>query len=256
MEVVELDKIKRRFSRAAESYERNAKAQKMICEYLAALIDEVVGAEFNRLLEVGCGSGSLTKAMMRRLSIEKWVVNDLCESWRESIELALDSTKHQFIVGDIESINIEGNFNIIASASALQWIKDLPELFRKFSSMLTDDGLLAFNTYMPDNLHEIKALTGEGLHYPTKRELLDWISERFELLYEEDQTIQLTFSSPLDVLRHLKRTGVTANSSSVWTRGRQQRFCDDYIDFFPSADGGVTLTYRPLYILARRRMDK
>lgn len=252
MEVVELERIKKRFSRAAETYEANAKAQMLISDHLARLIDEIAGSEFSRLLEVGCGSGAFTKAMMRRLSVDEWVVNDLCESWRESIELALHSTKHQFVVGDIERLSIDGSFNIIVSASALQWINDLPALFRRFSSLLTNGGILAFNTFLPDNLLEVKSLTGEGLHYPTKAELLDWLSERFDLLYDEEQTIQLSFSSPLEVLRHLKRTGVTANSSSVWTRGRQQKFCEDYSDLFPSEDGGVTLTYRPLYILARR----
>ena len=63
----------------------------------------------------------------------------------------------------------------------------------------------------------------------------------------------IAYQHPLEVLRHLKYTGVTANASSVWTRGKQERFCRDYQERFPSADGGVTLTYRPLYILVVKR---
>jgi len=74
-----------------------------------------------------------------------------------------------------------------------------------------------------------------------------------DFLYEEEGNIALTFQHPLEVLRHLKYTGVTANASRVWTRGKQERFCRDYQERFPSADGGVTLTYRPLYILVVKR---
>ncbi|MEO3297921.1 malonyl-[acyl-carrier protein] O-methyltransferase BioC, partial [Parabacteroides distasonis] len=105
----------------------------------------------------------------------------------------------------------------------------------------------------PDNLHEIKELTGEGLTYPTAGQLREWLSTYFRIVHEEEGNIALTFRHPLEVLRHLKYTGVTANASCVWTRGKQERFCRDYQERFPSADGGVTLTYRPLYILVVKR---
>ena len=104
--------------------------------------------------------------------------------------------------------------------------------------------MLAFNTFTPDNLHEIKELTGEGLTYPTAGQLREWLSTYFRIVHEEEGNIALTFRHPLEVLRHLKYTGVTANASCV---------CRDYQERFPSADGGVTLTYRPLYILVVKR---
>ena len=129
-------------------------------------------------------------------------------------------------------------------------MKDLPRFLHKLSSTLSPGGILAFNTFTPHNLHEIKELTGEGLTYPTAGQLREWLSTYFRIVHEEEGNIALTFQHPLEVLRHLKYTGVTANASSVWTRGKQERFCRDYQERFPSADGGVTLTYRPLYILS------
>ena len=89
--------------------------------------------------------------------------------------------------------------------------------------------------------------------YPTAGQLREWLSTYFRIVHEEEGNIALTFRHPLEVLRHLKYTGVTANASRVWTRGKQERFCRDYQERFPSADGGVTLTYRPLYILVVKR---
>ena len=104
-----------------------------------------------------------------------------------------------------------------------------------------------------DVVAKIKELTGEGLTYPTAGQLREWLSTYFRIVHEEEGNIALTFRHPLEVLRHLKYTGVTANASCVWTRGKQERFCRDYQERFPSADGGVTLTYRPLYILVVKR---
>ena len=86
-------------------------------------------------------------------------------------------------------------------------MKDLPRFLHKLSSILSPGGILAFNTFTPDNLHEIKELTGEGLTYPTAVQLREWLSADFRIVHEEEGNIALTFRHPLEVLRHLKYTG-------------------------------------------------
>lgn len=116
-------------------------------------------------------------------------------------------------------------------------------------------GLLLFSTFVPGNLYEIKELTGKGLVYPTSDTLVGWLSTAgFNLLHYEEETIVLTFKTPLDVLRHLKATGVTATGNGRWTRGRQESFCRHYSEQFTTTTGQVTLTYRPLYILAIKKI--
>ena len=100
-------------------------------------------------------------------------------------------------------------------------------------------GLLLFSTFVPGNLYEIKKLTGKGLVYPTSDTLVGWLS-----------TADFT---PLDVLRHLKATGVTATGNGCWTKGQQESFCRQYVEQFATTDGQVTLTYRPFYILATKK---
>ena len=115
-------------------------------------------------------------------------------------------------------------------------------------------GLLLFSTFVPGNLYEIKELTGKGLVYPTSDTLVGWLSTAdFNLLHQEEDPIVLTFKTPLDVLRHLKATGVTATGNGCWTKGRQESFCRQYAEQFATTDGQVTLTYRPLYILATKK---
>ena len=241
------------FQPSVNTYDDHAEAQKRICAHLVQLLTVYTSSHFRRVLEIGCGSGGFTRLLKQECQIEEWVLNDLCETWQSAIEELFPSAPPLFLAGDAERLAFPGTFDLIASASALQWMKDLPRFLHKLSSTLSPGGILAFNTFTPDNLHEIKELTGEGLTYPTAGQLREWLSTYFRIVHEEEGNIALTFQHPLEVLRHLKYTGVTANASSVWTRGKQERFCRDYQERFPSADGGVTLTYRPLYILVVKR---
>ena len=239
MEVIEQERIRRRFSQAVNTYDDHAEAQKRICAHLVQLLAAYTSSHFRRVLEIGCGSGGFTRLLKQECQIEEWVLNDLCETWQSAIEELFPSAPPLFLAGDAERLAFPGTFDLIASASSLQWMKDLPRFLHKLSSILSPGGILAFNTFTPDNLHEIKEL--------------EWLSADFRIVHEEEGNIALTFRHPLEVLRHLKYTGVTANASHVWTRGKQERFCRDYQERFPSADGGVTLTYRPLYILVVKR---
>ena len=201
MEVIEQERIRRRFSQAVNTYDDHAEAQKRICAHLVQLLTVYTSSHFRRVLEIGCGSGGFTRLLKQECQIEEWVLNDPL-----------------FLAGDAERLAFPGTFDLIASASALQWMKDLPRFLHKLSSTLSPGGILAFNTFTPDNLHEIKELTGEGLTYPTAGQLREWLSTYFRIVHEEEGNIALTFRHPLEVLRHLKYTGVTANASRVWTR--------------------------------------
>lgn len=253
MELIGKEQIKRRFTKARETYDANAEAQKQICAYLTDLLCHYSPLRFRRVLEIGCGSGTLTRLLEQRCAVKEWFLNDLCDSWEASVHELFFTHPPHWLAGDAEEITFPANIDLIASASVFQWMKDLPQFIRKLSAHLSPQGVLAFNTFTPDNLSEVKSITGEGLSYPSRSELREWLSEDFEILHEETQAITLIFPDPIDVLRHLKYTGVTANGSGNWTKGKQEAFRQVYRERFTTPDGEVTLTYRPLYIIARKK---
>ena len=84
-----------------------------------------------------------------------------------------------------------------------------------------------------------------------------WVLSEFDgmsapALAEEEHTT-LTFSSPKDVLQHLKQTGVTGIRRETWTKGQLIDFIADYARLFTTPDGQVTLTYHPIYIILKRQ---
>jgi hypothetical protein len=66
------------------------------------------------------------------------------------------------------------------------------------------------------------------------------------------EQLRLSFSSPLEVLKHLKETGVTGTAAQPWTRGRLQEFCRNYTGQFSDERGKVYLTFHPIYMVCRK----
>lgn len=248
-----VERIITRFSRALDSYDQHADAQQQICRKLTGLLSRYTSMHFRRALEIGCGTGGFTRNLKDSCVIDEWYLNDLCEGCHDKIAELFPGQSTDFIPGNAEEIDFPGRFDLIASASAFQWMKEPRLLLHKLAERLTPNGILAFNTFAPGNLAEIKQLTGAGLNYPPTNRLTEWLEEDFHLLHLREEDIILTFDTPLDVLRHLKNTGVTATGDGQWTRGKQTRFCHDYQQLFHTNNNKVTLTYRPLYVLAVKK---
>lgn len=94
-------------------------------------------------------------------------------------------------------------------------------------------------------------MTNVGLSYPNLSQWQNWLANDFELLWHDDVNVILEFDMPLDVLKHLKYTGVTATNQKNWTRKNLNKFIDDYLKAFSLPSGKVRLTYHPLFFIAR-----
>lgn len=248
-----MDRIQHCFTRALNSYDRHVVAQQRICQKLAYLLPLYAGTHFGNILEIGCGTGNLTGCLLETCHIGKWILNDLCKGCFDKIKNLFPDDPPLFIAGDAESIPFSGPFDLIASASVFQWILE-PEIFlHKLAGLLQPGGVLLFSTFSPGNLYEIKRVTGKGLLYPPPDKWRQWLSADFRILHQEDETLLFPFSTPLDVLKHLKSTGVTATGNEFWTRGKLEQFCLQYLKLFHNQNNQVTLTYRPLYFLAVKK---
>ena len=208
MEAIETKQIHIRFTRALSSYDNHADAQHRISRKLASLLPHQANVRYKRMLEIGCGTGGFTEVLKQQCHIDEWILNDLCEDCQEKIEQLFPGSPPRFIAGDAETLSFPGKFDLIASASVFQWMKEPETFLHKLSGLLMQQGLLLFSTFVPGNLYEIKELTGKGLVYPTSDTLVGWLSTAdFNLLRQEEDTIVLTFKTPLDVLETPQSNG-------------------------------------------------
>ncbi|MEG1685548.1 MAG: malonyl-ACP O-methyltransferase BioC [Bacteroides sp.] len=247
------DLISKRFAKAVDTYEEEAVVQKYIAAEMTRLVQEYISHSCNRILEVGCGTGLFSRMLLNSFHPDCMILNDLCPAVKHSLTPLL-SDKVSFLPGDAEQVTFAGEQDLIVSCSAVQWFVSLEEFFERCSSLLTPEGYLAFSTFGQRNMNEVSALTGEQLPYRSLSELEQMLETNYELIYSRQEQQILKFASPIEVLRHLKRTGVTATQHTfVWTKARLADFCQQYIEQFSDESGTVSLTYHPIYIIVKQK---
>uniref|UniRef100_UPI0040578CB7 malonyl-ACP O-methyltransferase BioC n=1 Tax=Candidatus Electronema sp. TaxID=2698783 RepID=UPI0040578CB7 len=254
--LVDKDLLRQQFRRAAASYEQQAVIQRRTAERLLDLLAQHCVRPPQQVLEIGCCTGLLTRSLIGRFSgIRELILNDLVPDFASRLDLPAFSPAVRLLPGDIEKLPLPGGLDLVLSASTFHWLHDLDGLLVKLAACLRPGGLLAFSLYGPENLREIRALTGIGLRYRSLTEIAASLRRHFTLLHSSHETVTLRFASPQDVLRHLRQTGVNALSRSPWSRARLEQFCAEYRRRFSADDSGVALSYHPLYFVARRGED-
>lgn len=260
--------VARRFANARNTYGREARVQQQVAEKMLHLIMEYAcppaaspsicgnASPFRHIAEFGCGTGYYSRLLLHTLQPETLLLNDLCTEMEECIKDIChpDNKGHvSFLPCDAETLDFPQGTDLITSCSTLQWFADTKHFFARCHRFLSDDGILAFSTFGKKNMQEIHTLTGRGLEYLSLEQLKALLSPHFQLLYTAEEIVSLPFSTPLEVLRHLKQTGVTGTEKRVWTRGRLQSFCNEYIRLCDNADHSVSLTYHPIYIITKKK---
>lgn len=243
--------IQQRFARAVDTYDTHATAQRHIAGRLFARLEAVAPRDIGPALEVGCGTGMFTRLWLPRLRTDGAVLNDICPGVEPCLA-DLTGGDVRFVAGDAERIPLPGGRGLIAACAVVQWFDDPEGFLLRCADLLRPGGLLAVSLFGPDNLCEVAALTGRRLDYPTMDEVRQQLSARYTLRHAEEERFRLSFDTPHDVLRHLRQTGVTGTGRTTWTRSRLADFDARYRAAYPSPEGGVTLTYHPIYIIAEK----
>ncbi|MCM1264615.1 MAG: malonyl-ACP O-methyltransferase BioC [Candidatus Gastranaerophilales bacterium] len=234
--------IKQRFSKSLNTYQDSAIVQKQMAEKIS---ENLSGLTFENILELGCGTGFVTKRIAANCKFSSYDAVDIvngCESYIKQI-----SNKINFINTDIEEYSTEKKYNLIISNASLQWLEDFESFVKKIKNNLADNGLFVFTLFGKENFKELKTITGKSLRYYSNEELAEIFNE-FNLKISED-IITLNFQTPKDVLYHIKNTGVNSINQEHWTKSDLKQFEDDYLKL---NNGKITLTYHPIYIELRK----
>ncbi|MDD6210648.1 MAG: malonyl-ACP O-methyltransferase BioC [Bacteroidales bacterium] len=244
--------LQKRFGKALNTYNDHAVVQFHIHDKLLSFLSKGEKKHFNRSIEIGCGSGELTKRILHSFSIEEVYLNDICKKWENVLERNMKGSFKKFYHCDGEDFPFEMEFDLITSASAMQWFHNPKFFIEKCASHIPRGGVLLLSTFGPENFREIKHITGKGLLYPSISQLQEWLSPYFKIHILKDELYPLYFSSSLEVLKHMKNTGVTGTGTSHWSKKEFSDFCLRYEHLFLHTEKGVSLTYHPIYIYATK----
>lgn len=131
----------------------------------------------------------------------------------------------------------------------MQWFNSPEKFLSNCHRALKPGGYAILTTYTSGNLHQIQEITGNGLPLLSADRWTELAARHFtvvdRLAYERD----LDFETPLEVLRHLKLTGV--NSLGRSSRGNVD--AREVMRRYPMMlDGRYHLTYRPLILILKK----
>jgi len=250
--------LARRFRRGMATYEGAAVVQS---EMAAALVADLLSASatdrFEHVLELGCGTGLLTGRLVDHCRLSCLVLNDLVAESGESVQRVLrrkPGVMVTFVPGDMETIDLPDDQDLVISNAVLQWAADPPSLLRRMTRLLRTGGVLALASFGPANLLELSAVAGLSLHYPSLAQWHASLAGDYEVLSGRETLRTLWFPSAGAVLRHLKETGVNALATQPWPPAKIMRFCRTYETTF-GRQAEVPLTYNPVFIIARKHHD-
>ena len=237
--------VKSHFEKTMGKYDANAVVQKFLAEILTAETASVRDS-YGKILELGCGTGLLTREIKEKIRFDSYTANDLSEKSKKYLDKILPD--YDFICGNAARIAPNSTFDLIISNAMFQWFSNLDEVVNRYRNLLNKDGILAFTTFSPDNFPELKKVTGLSLKYKTDEELKEVLEKNYKILKMETFSKTLEFKTPLELLYHLKNTGVNSLGNTGWNFSDVKSFCENYMKTFEK----VTLTYAPILVIGRK----
>jgi malonyl-CoA O-methyltransferase len=153
-----------RFNAAADTYAAAAVVQREVGNRLLERFD-VMRIAPKVILDVGCGPGTHTAALVARFAAAQIVAIDQAESM---LALAAPKVSGFFarlsrvpravgVCADMSVLPLKaGCADVVWSNFSLHWANDLPALFAQWNRTLRTDGVLMFTAPGPDTLKELR----------------------------------------------------------------------------------------------------
>lgn len=239
------ESIGKNFEKSLSTYDDSACVQKGVADKIAAKLISY-NSKFENVLEIGCGSGFLSRIIERELHPGKFILMDLTGIPPSGLK------KGEFIHGDVEvelSQFKDDFFNLIVSASTLQWVHSPTRVLKQIHRILRREGICAISVFIDGTYKELTALTGETLLYHTGSQWKQLaIRCGFEIIDSIQEISKAGFGNVAEVFGHIKTTGVNSHSGKNKSVGELRKIMED----FPIEDGEYKLTYNTLTLILKK----
>ncbi len=255
------DKIAANFSAAAACYDQYAVMQQQAALSLVRrLVELSPQVTSGPILEVGCGTGAVSKELVNIFPDRKLTLVDFAPGMidinRQALAPHLSTAHHiDWQVRDAETIDIRKHYALITSSLTLQWFQNLSDTLSRLCEALIPGGFLLCSYLGDGSFPEWRqACLTLGLPctmnpLPNNHEILCMMRATGYEASAWDEMIQLTYPTIQDFFRSVKKTGTNTRSLDnglTWSQMAQ------LISSWPGqADGAMTITYQINTILVR-----
>ncbi|QZE13716.1 methyltransferase domain-containing protein [Halosquirtibacter laminarini] len=238
------------FEKGFTTYDDKATVQDMVAQNLVKQLSFLPQKQ-QHTFEIGSGSGKLTNYYLQKFSPNKYTINDIVQNMFPTVESIVRTYKVPLIercMGDIESIQVPNSATLIISSSVFQWIENLNKLFDKLSKTQRSGDHLAFSIYTKGTFSTFHKAADCGLQYHRHEEIIKMIEKKYEVIHDYNESIELQFESPREILLHMKETGVNGVGTQ-WTKSKHLNFIKNY----PKDGKFYTLKYNPSYFILKKK---
>lgn len=149
---------RRGFDRAAARCEQHAALQREVETRLFDLLDYVTRPP-QRILDLGAGSGSASRALKKRWPKAQVVAVDISLPMARLARRNAGRWRPDFAVVCADATALPfaaGSFDLVFSNLCLPWIADLEGLFAQWRALLNPGGLVACSSLGPETLIELR----------------------------------------------------------------------------------------------------
>lgn len=244
-------RIAARFGAAAGRYDALSPLQRETAARLARRILALPLPASGRVLEIGCGTGHLTRELHGRIGGD-WIVSDIAPAMVAACAGAVPGPRP--LVMDAERPALApASVDLIVSSLTAQWFADLPAALASLCALLVPGGTLALATLGAGTFAEWHAAHAAlGLHaathdYPQADQLARAFPAFMQTQVAEEQLV--VPQAPLEFLRGLRAIGADTPRAGTRPLGSGQ-MRQVLRQLAVDATGGMS--YRLLYAIAQR----
>jgi malonyl-CoA O-methyltransferase len=255
--------LRRRFDRIAATYEAAAVVEREAGARMVERLD-LVRLTPQRVLDAGCGTGRLTRALRARYPAAQIVGIDFSMEmlrqgrpsggwWRRAMARSRGAASVK-LCADLQRLPLaSASVDLACSGFALEWAVDLRAALSELRRVLRRGGLLMFVTLGPDTLKELRAaLAPDGTMaspYLDMHDIGDALVEAgFADPVMDMEHFTLTYRALPDLLRDVCAAGTRAGGSAA--RGLRGRgWLDRVAHGYEAArrDGVLPATFEVVY---------
>lgn len=254
-----LDKrnVRRSFADAAGSYDAQADLQRQVAHRLLANLPML--SANGLAVDIGCGTGYFTEQLLVKFAFRQLFALDIAEPMLIEAQARLQGRNVGFLCADAEKIPFAAaSVDALFSNLALQWCLDLTAVFADWRRVLKPGGRIAFSTFGPETLSELKAAWAEvddfvHVNEFYQPELLEEVLRQVGMqeIKWQSVTLQLCYPSVLALMVELKGIGahnVAGGRNRGLTTGAKLKAM---MNAYPvGADNNVMASYQILFFTA------
>jgi malonyl-CoA O-methyltransferase len=251
-------RVRASFDAAAEGYDAAALLQREVGERLLERLELTTLAPL-RVLDVGCGTGRPTRALVKRYPGAVVAGADLAPGMLRVAETRQPwfGKRARYVCAEASRLPFAtAGFDLLYGSLVLQWCEDLDATLLEWRRLLKPHGLLLFSTLGPDTLKELRSAWSAVDGYNHVNRFLDMhdvgdalIRAGFVEPVMDVEQLTLTYADVTALMRDLKRIGahnVTAGRGRGLTgRGRLAALAQAYERF--RREGRLPASYEVVY---------